>query len=448
MPQTRINCPNCRQPITADINQLFDNSADPQAKQMLLSGAFNLAQCPSCGYQGQIATPLVYHDAQKELLLTFVPPELNIPRNDQERLLGQVINQVVNRLPQDQRKGYLLRPRATLTLQGLIESILEADGITKEMLQAQQKRLQLIQRLATVSDDGVLAEIAKQENTLMDRDFFAIFSRLVESSMMSGDREGASRLSELQQKLLPLSTAGREILNQSKEVEAAVKELQEVGRDLTREKMLEMVLKSESETRLSVFASLARPLMDYQFFQLLSERIDKAAAADRQRLVDIRENLLNMTREVDQQLAERDQMAHRNLETLLQQPNIAEVTQANLGAIDEYFVRVLNDEINAAGTKGDLERLGKLQQIAGVLEKASAPPPELELLEELLDLDTDEARQLWLDSHPDVITPEFMDLVTSFISQPQASEDPELRNRLQQVYRSVMKFSMQQNLKK
>lgn len=448
MPRTRINCPNCRQPIQADIDQLFDVAENPEAKQRLLSGSFNIAQCPNCGYQGQIATPLVYHDPTKELLLTYVPPELNIPRNDQERLLGQLINQVVNRLPQEQRKGYLLRPRATLTLQGMIETILEGDGITKEMLKAQQERLALIQRMAGVTDDAVLAEIAKQEDKTMDEDFFRIFNRLIEAAMMGGDQEGAKKLSELQRKLLPLSTTGRELQAQSQEVEAAVKELQEAGKSLTREKLLEMVLKNDSDTRLSVYVSLARPLMDYQFFQALSERIDKAKADGKQRLVDLREKLLDMTKEVDDQMAQRDQMAHRNLETLIQQPNIAEVTQANLQAIDEFFVRVLNDEINMARQKGDLNRLNKLNEVAGVLEKASAPPPELELLEDLLDEESDEARVQWLEAHKEAITPEFMELMTSFIAQPQANEDPELRERLQKVYRAVLKFSMQENMKK
>jgi hypothetical protein len=115
MPKTRISCPNCRQPIVADIEQLYDAGANPEAKQRLLSGSNNLVQCPHCGFQGPVETPIVYHDPQKELLLTYIPPVLNMPRNEQEKLIGNLINQVVNRLPQEQRKGYLLRPQPALT---------------------------------------------------------------------------------------------------------------------------------------------------------------------------------------------------------------------------------------------------------------------------------------------------------------------------------------------
>ena len=76
MPTTQAQCPNCKQPITADVQQLFDVSANADDKNRLLGGAVNVLRCPHCGYQGGLTTPVVYHDASKELLLTFFPPEL------------------------------------------------------------------------------------------------------------------------------------------------------------------------------------------------------------------------------------------------------------------------------------------------------------------------------------------------------------------------------------
>ena len=83
MAKTTTSCPQCKQPVTADITRLFDISQDPEAKQILLSGAYNLIQCPNCGYRGQVPVPLVYHDPDKELLLTFFPPELINGQNGQ-----------------------------------------------------------------------------------------------------------------------------------------------------------------------------------------------------------------------------------------------------------------------------------------------------------------------------------------------------------------------------
>ena len=144
MPKTQISCPRCRTPITADIQQLFDMNTDPQAKQKLLSGSANVIHCPACGYEGLYPTPIVYHDPDKELLLTSFPPELGLPVNEQERMIGPQINKIVNDLPSEKRKAYLFQAKSMLTFQTLMETILSADGVTKEMLDQQQQKLQLI----------------------------------------------------------------------------------------------------------------------------------------------------------------------------------------------------------------------------------------------------------------------------------------------------------------
>jgi hypothetical protein len=448
MPRTRINCPNCRQPITADIEQLFDLSADPAAKQQLLSGAINLVQCPHCGYQGNLATPIVYHDADKELLLTYVPPELGLPHDEQERLIGSLINQVVNRLPPEQRKGYLLRPQANLTMQSLIERVLEGEGITREMIQAQQERLNLLQRLLTASSSDVRIEIIKQEENLIDADLFTLLSRLGESAAVSGDQEAVKRLEEVQSELLEHTNFGQQVKEQSQEVEAAVKSLQEAGKELTREKLLDLVIKAPTDVRLSALVSLARPAMDYTFFQMMSERIDRARDKGRQRLIELRERLLELTRQFDAQMDARANEARRLLDEILKAEDISEAAMQNLPSIDEFFLQVLNSEMESARQSGDLDRIGKLQQVVGVLQQASAPPPEIAFIEELLDAPDDQATRRLMEEHKDQITPEFLQMLSGLLAQVQQSgEDSELLQRLQHLNRQALRFSMEINLR-
>lgn len=446
MAKTRVNCPNCRQPVAADINQLFDVGADPAEKQRLLSGSSNSIQCPNCGYQGTVATPIVYHDPQKELLLTYFPPELNVPRNDQERILGGLINQVVNRLPLEQRKGYLLRPQANLTMQSLVERVLEADGITKEVLKAQQERLNLLQRLIGITDEAALAHVVEQEDSRMDRDFFSIMNRLIEAAMLGGDQQGAQSLVELQKKLLPLTTVGKQVQEQNKEVEAAVHSLEAAGKDLTREKLLEIVEKAPNDIQLSVIASLARAGMDYQFFQIISERIERARGTGRERLVTLREKLLKVTSEVDKQMALRKAETLKLLEKILQSPNIAEAVQQSLPAVDDLFVQVLDEVMAETRQAGDLVKLEKLQKVIDVLEQASAPPPELALIEELLSIEDDAGRRSWFETHRNELTPEFMNTLTALLTQAQNGEDAELLSHLQSAYRAALRFTMEANL--
>src|SRR5690606_15501370 len=131
--------------------RLFDLSSNPQAKESLLSGSANNFQCPNCRYQGVYPTPIVYHDPDKELLLTYFPPELHTPVTEQERTIGPLIKKVMDDLPPAKRKAYLFKPQTMLTRQRLLETILEADGVTPEMMKAQQEKLLFLQQLVNLS---------------------------------------------------------------------------------------------------------------------------------------------------------------------------------------------------------------------------------------------------------------------------------------------------------
>src|SRR5512134_1243943 len=250
MPQTQIACPRCRQPIAANVEQLFDVTQDPQAKQRLLGGASNMARCPYCGYQGRLATPVVYHDNEKELLLTYFPHELNVPLNEQEKIIGPLIKKVTDSLPSEKRKAYLLNPVPNLTYESMIKTILAKDGITPEMLKEQQDRVQVIERMLQASSPDVRSELIKQNINLFDEQFFALFSRLAQSAAGSGQEPMARALVDLQKQLLEETEFGRSLKESVGELEAATKTLQDVGQALTREKLLNIILQSPSDARL------------------------------------------------------------------------------------------------------------------------------------------------------------------------------------------------------
>lgn len=447
MPRTRISCPNCRQPVVADLDQLFDVQADPSAKQRFLSGAFNIIQCPNCGYQGNLATPIVYHDPDKELLLTYVPSELGIPRNEQERIIGGLMNQIINTLPKEMRKGYLLNPTSALTLQGMIERVLESEGITREMIQEQQQRMALLRRLATATDETIRAEIIRQDEALIDAQFFGILGRLIEGAMAGGDQESARRLTELQQSLLSSTSYGKVLQGQAQEIQATIDELRALGKDLTREKLLDLIINAKSETRLNVLVSLTRPAMDYNFFQLLSDRIDRVDGEEKTRLVELRTRLLEMTQEIDRQIEERVKEIRQVIEALLQAPDLEQAVVEILPAVDEMFMQELQRALQESRKAGDLERSAKLNKIGETIQKAGTPP-EMMLIQEYLDAPDEQARQKFLEERSAEITPEFMEMLGSISAQVQQSnEDPEVVKHVVAANRQALRYTMQRNMR-
>ena len=451
MPQTQIACPRCHQMIAANVEQLFDVTQDPQAKQRLLGGISNMARCPHCGYQGRLATPIVYHDNEKELLLTFFPPELNVPLNEQERIVGPLIKQVMDRLPPEKRKAYLLKPVPNLTYESMIQTILGKDGITPEMLKEQQDRVALIERLLQASSADVRTEIIKQNLNLFDEQFFGLFSRLAQSAAAGGQEPVARAMVELQKQLLDETEFGRSLKESVGELEAATKTLQEVGQALTREKLLEIVLESQNDARLRAYTTIARGGMDYQFFQLLSEKIDKASGDEKTRLESIREKLLDFTNEMDKQMEARYKQAQEFVESLLAKDDIVKAVRDNLDGFTQDAVDIVNQMLRQASEKSDYTRMGKLQKMVEILREVSTPP-EVAFIEQLLDAPDDMALDKMLEENRDLINDQFMEALIGLVAQvDQATEqgNPEakaLREKLSKVYKSALRFSMQKNM--
>jgi len=448
MPKTSVNCPNCRQPVVVEVQQLFDVSQDPLAKQKLLTNSVNFIQCPTCRYQGLIGVPIVYHDLDKELLLTFFPPDLNTPLNEQEKQIGPLITRIMDRLPNEKKKAYLLQPKSMLTYQSLIENILEADGITKEMIEGQQKRIGLIERLIQTDNKEERQGIIKQDENLIDGTFFSLFSRIIQSASAQSDNDSQEKMKEIQNELFETTEVGRELLRNAKDTETAIKKLQEASKDgLTREKLLDLLLSAENDLQLSTMASLARSGLDYQFFQLLTEKIDSASNDKKNRLTKTRERLLDITDEIDKRLQEEMKKASDNLNKVLDAENTEEMLLKNPEIIDEFFYQQLEATLKHARKAGDLERITKLEKIMGLIEKAMAPSEELQLLQELLGIENEKELIKKIDENIERITPEFMSILNIMITQTENQQDqPELKERIMKLNRTVLRASMMKNL--
>jgi hypothetical protein len=451
LPQTQIACPRCKQPIAANVEQLFDVSAEPAAKQRLLGGLSNMARCPHCGFEGRLATPVVYHDADKELLLTYFPAELGMPVTEQERLVGPLITQITNRLPPEKRKAYLFKPVANLTYESMIETILGKDGITPEMIKAQQERLTLIDKMLAAASPESRSQLIKDNSAIIDEQFFILFSRLLQAGMGGGQEALAKQLGEVQNQLLEETDIGRQLKESAGELEAASKALQEAGPNLTREKLLDLVIAAPSEARLKAFTSMARTGMDYVFFQTLSERIEKASGDERKKLESLREKLLGLVNDVDKQLEARYKQAQKLIDRILAEEDVAKATQANLEAFTQDAVDIVQSMHRQASEKNDYALMGKLQKMIEILQAASAPPPEVAFIEQLLEM-PDDAVEKTLAANEALVNDALIESLNGLVAQLEAqagqgnAEASKLAPKLQSIYKAALKLSMRKKM--
>jgi len=425
-------------------------NTDPQAKQKLLSGQANHFSCPICKAQGVYPTPLVYHDPDKELLLSYFPPESNVPVHEQEKIIGPLIKKVVDDLPAEKRKGYIFSPQTMLSQQHLFERILEADGVTPEMLKAQQEQLNLIQTLAVAKPD-VIAELIKQNDEKINEEFFAMLSKLAQVTAAGGDQQGAQLLANLQKNLLEHSSFGVKAAADAKEARAVIEELQKLSKDgLTREALLNLLIASaDSEVKVSTIAAMARSGMDYDFFALLTAKIEGQQGDEQEKLNKLREDLLKLTQQIDDEIKAEVEEAKGLLDTLLASENLEADVQQALPRMNQAFGDVLNLEAQKAQEAHDEAKLKKLATIVSVLQSASASGAYMQLIEMLLQAKDETERKAVYEEAGEAISGEFVSMIAGLIDQVEKSkQQPELLEQLKLISKEALRFSMEQNLKK
>ncbi len=417
---TTISCPVCGQPFSAILEQIIDVGSDPGAKERLLSGRINLITCPHCGYRGMVGTPLMYHDPAKKLAITYVPMELNLGTPEREKLVGDLTNAVMRSLPEEAPKGYLLQPQMALTLQSLVDQVLEADGITKEMLEAERHKADLINQLADANSEERERLLAENQE-LFDLGFLELLTAASQAASQSNDSRRALRLLNIRSHLLETTEAGQRLKAQQEAFEEVSQDLQALGEQITRQQFVDLIVDyAGNEPKLDALATIGRTLLDYTTFQELSNRIDNTDDNEQQALLtEARERLLEISALFEQQSRALLARAKDTLKILLQASDIQTAIRNNLNRIDDLFLQVLRATLEEADRAKRTEEANKLRQIRDeILQLIQASsPPEIQLINQLLSAETEDESLQLLQSHASEVNEQLLDIMGQLAEQ-------------------------------
>ncbi|TVR18627.1 MAG: hypothetical protein EA396_14955 [Anaerolineaceae bacterium] len=438
--ETMIRCSNCGHQFPAQVYAYIDVMKEPRAKALLLSGQINTAQCPACGATNAMGTPLLYHDATKELLIALVPMELNMNKDEQERAIGQLMNQ----LPKDNFKGYMFSPRRAMTMQGLIEQVLEADGVTREMIEEQKQRVTLAQELAEAETQEALVSLIQANDDKIDERFMMTLSSLVQRMSETGQAQLAQHIVRVQDVIVENSSYGETLREQQQQQGAVLQEvadsIQAMGEGAQRADFLDLALSyAEEDMHLQALVSLARPAFDHEFFQMLTNRIESAPAEERLPMEKVREAVLQVTTAIDQQQEVAMQQAARFLQAVVNHQNPRELLIANAPLVDDMFMQVLDVNIQQAEQQKNIQLLTRLKEIQQTVYQVlqSSLDPELRFLNELLQADEADTPQMIAERidefGPNIL--EVMDAVENLLEQQQSN--PALVSRLHQIREQI-----------
>lgn len=390
--KSTIQCSNCGTPFPTDVYSVIDVTEDPKAKALLLSGNLNVATCPNCGTPNVIATPLLYHDPTKELLVAHVPMELNITKDEQEKVIGNLMN----RLPKDNFKAYMFSPKRALTQEGLIEQILEADGISKDDLDRQQQKVNLAQQFIQ-ADVPQLQELIKQHDSEIDDEFFQVMTMMAQQMLQNGRQDVAQAILIKQNIIAEQSSYGQELIKQQEAQQQTVEEVAEVlqkfGPQSGRSDFLELAIEyAEDEDKLQALVGLARPVFDYEFFQEMSLKIGQSPASERDKLNQLRQDILDLTTAIDQQTQMEMQNVASFLQAVVNHENPEAMIRNNMQMVDDTFMSVLTANIQEAEKRADVQTSTRLKEVYNMVISILQEnmQPELRFVNELLTADSEQ----------------------------------------------------------
>lgn len=371
---TQIACPSCQSPLQVQVVNIIDADAQPQLKSVLLGGRLNSGACPNCGTPVALAAPLVYHDAGKQFCFVHIPQQLlaSANSNEIEKFVGSVTNMLMNALPPEAPKAYLLAPKRFLTMQSLIEAVFEGDGITKEMLDTQRKRVELISAMleAMQNGDAALYEVMQKNSSAIDEEFTNTLGAFIEASQMSGDQQGIALLSQLQSKLAQF--AGGEAT-------------------FAYEQLIDQLLNAPDDEARTQIVTTNQDVVDYTFFDIIKTRIDAAQSAGDDTLSAELTHIQDFVVTVYQQLQADLEQAFIKAGEILDAVFVAEDLEAALATrvsdLDDVFINLVAGQITMAERAGDSTTAARLGAIAALVPqvKAAALSPEDRVVHALLD---------------------------------------------------------------
>jgi len=379
----RVNCPNCQSPFQTPLQRVVDVRTDPSGKARLLSGLLNVAVCPQCGTRGALNVPFFYHDPEKELALVYMPIGTGAGDLERQQAIGRLTGEVMDSLPPEERKGYLFQPEVFLTMETLTKRVLEADGVTEEMLQEQQAKAELLQRLIDAPSDSVLEAMIKENDASIDGTVLRLLSYNLQVMQATRQLENVQKLLAVRAKLLDHSSAGRK-------AKARAEVLQVLREEPTREKLLQLVVDSpDTETR-EVLITFGVGLLDYAFFQALSALIDGAADEDeKNRLIELRKEILSIRDEIEAAVRAEQEARAALLRDLLLSSDPEALARQRFSELDEIFLSVLSSSLRdarAAGSEDAIDALTSIEQMVMRLI-AESIPPEIRLFNQLMEME-------------------------------------------------------------
>lgn len=435
-----VTCPACGTRFQTPVEQVLDVRVDPEVKGRVMGGMVNMSVCPACGMGGPLNLPFIYHDPDKDVALLYLPMGIGSSEAERQKAAGALTRQLMDAMPMEERKGYLLQPETFINQETLVKRVLELEGVTDADLERSRRQRELLSELLTASEEQRDALLA--DNTaLIDEAFFSLLQYTLQMAAMGGPESADfKQFRDIYEHIVAHTEVGQ-MLQKRTEVMSAFAE------NPSRESLLQALADAPDDTTVTALVQSGLNFMDYAFFQRIVRRIDAAETPEekerwnalRRRILDVREEISQASRSVIEARA-------ALLEKLLATENPLLMARSYLSELDDTFAFVLRTELEEARKQGNQQAFEALQKIARVYSQVMEEnmPPELVLARRLLMSPSEEQSRQMLEQNKVLLREPFFQLLDNLEASMQQEGNAEAAAQLVQIRQMALHYAPQE----
>jgi len=243
-----------------------------------------------------------------------------------------------------------------------------------------------------------------------------MLSNTIRTAEGAGQAGQVELLTELHEKLLPLTEVGQRILKQRRAVE-------KLGEQPTRDNIMQAILDGDLD-EVEAITFVAHAALDYAFFQALTEHIEAASGEEREQLEEKRQRMLKMTEQLRASDEERLQAAAAVIQELLSAEDMDKAIDEMLPYLDRTVIALLQMNIVQAEEQGATAAATRLRQLHDAIMQRveEAMPPQLVLLMQLIEANYPDETRAILKENKELVDDAFITFVEAYIEQLESDE--------------------------
>ncbi len=398
-----VTCPSCGTRFQTQVEQILDVRVDPSTRNRMLSGAVNIAACPACGTAGSLNIPFIYHDPEKKAALLYLPAEAGSNEVQRQQAAGRLTRQLMDSMPKEERKGYLLQPETFITMDSMVKRVLELEGVSEAEIAQSQEHQELFGQFLSADEDEWPQILSENEETI-NEGFFSLLEYMVRVTSQQGvDPAEAEKVNNLYEYLVEETALGQQLQLRTEVVRA-------FADNPSRDTLLEALVNAPDDDTVRVLIQSGISFIDYGFFQRLLQMIEETDNPDKAEILrGLRRKILDLRDEMVQQSEAVMRQRSVLLGKLMGSDDPKKMASSHLSELDDMFFLVMSSQLEDAEQAGDDDLLEDLRRVAGVVNEVMEGnlPPEIALIRRLMVAPSDVELNEQLKSNREALTPRF-----------------------------------------